>query len=113
MTDQSPLLLSLAAAINGGQLVAHCPLQTLLPAPAASRSKVYSVMPLLPTSTPSAVLAGAEPIPRLAQPAPAAASANTQNEPRIVMMVPCWSGWRCGLRANRWPHSVANPRDVP
>jgi len=55
---QSPLAVAPEAAINGGQLVAQGPLQALLPG-TASRSNVYSVMPLAPTSTPSAALAGA------------------------------------------------------
>ena len=47
-----------AAANSGGQLVAHGPLQTLLPLPAASLSKVYSVMPPAPTKTPFSMRAG-------------------------------------------------------
>src|SRR5258707_738445 len=39
-TVQSPPDVSLALAISGGQLVAHWPLQTLLPEPVASLSNV-------------------------------------------------------------------------
>src|SRR5262245_43077624 len=106
MTDQSPLVLSLLLAVSGGQLVAHCPLQTLLPVPAASRSNVYSVMPLLPTSTPSVVLAGAELRLTLEQAEPTVAHARTQKEARIVMMNLVGSGWRCGLRARPQAHSA-------
>src|SRR6185295_14276318 len=97
-TVQSPLALSLEPAISGGQLVAHWPLHTLLPDPAASRSNVYSVMPVLPTSAPSAVLAGAEPImpmpePMLLQPAATtAAQARAESETRSVMDEPLLCG---------------------
>jgi hypothetical protein len=37
---KSPAGLSLSAAMNGGQLVAHAPLQADLPLPAVSLSKV-------------------------------------------------------------------------
>ena len=55
----NPEALSPSAAISGGQLVAQGPLQTDLPLSAVSLSKVYKVMPLGPTSTPLATLAGA------------------------------------------------------
>jgi hypothetical protein len=44
--------------MSGGQLVAQGPLQTDFALPALSLSKVYSVMPLGPTSTPLTGSAG-------------------------------------------------------
>src|SRR5262245_62017074 len=50
--------LAASATGRGGQLVAQGPLQTDLPLLGVSRSKVYSVMPVGPISTPSAVRVG-------------------------------------------------------
>src|SRR5512137_874111 len=62
MIDQSAEALASAAAISGGQLAAQGPLQVLLPLPAVSLSKVYRVMPLSLTRTPSAVVTGGPPV---------------------------------------------------
>ena len=65
---ESPEGWSVTEASSGGQLVAQGPLQTDLPAPCGSLSNTYSVMPLGPTSAPSATRAGALPLAMAAQP---------------------------------------------
>src|SRR5207247_1633881 len=70
MTVQSPEALESAPAVSGGQLVAHGPLQALLPP--ASLSNVYTVIPALLVIMPPVVLAGAScasAVPAMAMPA--------------------------------------------
>src|SRR3569623_344239 len=55
----SPLALSPAVAISGGQFVAQSPLHALLPEPAASLSNTYSVMPSALVSTHQCLATGA------------------------------------------------------
>src|SRR5471032_1739663 len=63
MMAHSPLELPSAPAANGGQFVAHWPLQTLFPEPATSLSKVYRVMPAALVIKSFEYFTGAPPMP--------------------------------------------------